>query len=236
MAVREVVPEVRRSNRVQSWRWAAIGALLFALAIGFGVAARSFGPLSPELGVDAAMVPERQPALTALAMAVNVLLSPWGAVVLVALICVWLLLQHRLVDAVAFGLITAVIWGSSAVGKVIVARLRPPAEAVHPLVAETQPDSFPSGHTAFAFALSVAAFLILARRVDQRWLVAAAGVVFTVAVGLTRIYLGVHYPTDVIGSVLIGSAALLMLLPIWNRVAPRLAQQVNRRVGSPGLR
>ena len=116
----------------------------------------------------------------------------------------------------------------------LVGRLRPPPRAVHALVSETRPDSFPSGHAALAFALALAVFLVLAHTVRQRWAAGAAGVLFTAAVGLSRVYLGVHYPTDVIGSVLVGTAAMLVWLPVWNRAAgPRLAQALERRQGRP---
>ncbi|MEN3345148.1 MAG: hypothetical protein V7635_1724, partial [Arthrobacter sp.] len=43
-------------------------------------------------------------------------------------------------------------------------------------------------------------------------------------VAFTRMYLGVHYLSDVIGSVLISSAAILAWAPVWNNfIAPRVS-------------
>lgn len=215
---------------LQSWLWVPAGAALFAAAILLGTVAASYGPYTPELSVDAAMGRHRSPVLASAALAVHYVLGPVGGIVLLAVVCGWLLLRRGPLHAAAFGSITAAGWLSSTAVKALVGRLRPPPQAVHALVAETRPDSFPSGHTAFAFSLSLAVVLVLARTVRQRWAAAAAGTAFTGAVGLSRIYLGVHYPTDVLGSALVCTAAALVFLPIWNRaLGPRLAAALARR-------
>jgi len=53
----------------------------------------------------------------------------------------------------------------------------------------------------------------------------AAGVAFVAIVAFSRMYLGVHYLSDVIGSVLISTAAILAWLPVWNNVIePRISK------------
>ena len=65
--------------------------------------------------------------------------------------------------------------------------------------------SFPSGHTTAAFELGVAIFLVMKNK-KIAWIFP----VFSALVGLSRIYLMVHYVTDVIGGVFVGVFAGVM--------------------------
>ena len=76
--------------------------------------------------------------------------------------------------------------------------------------------SFPSGHTAAAFACS----LVLVRMLPKRYGIPL--IVLSALIAVSRLYLGVHYPTDVVGGFLIGC------LTSW--IACRVAE---RRWGSP---
>jgi undecaprenyl-diphosphatase len=85
---------------------------------------------------------------------------------------------------------------------------------------------FPSGHSMSSFGLALAV-AILAWRTRWRWTVVAAGAGFILAVGLSRVYLGVHYPSDVLGAWLLTWA--------WVAAAAfvRSGQAVTRLLATP---
>jgi undecaprenyl-diphosphatase len=100
------------------------------------------------------------------------------------------------------------------VGKELVGRVRPTAD--DPLVAASGM-SFPSGHSSGAATLAgvllVVLWPILARR-WRRWL--AAGLILAaLCVAWTRIVLGVHYLSDVVGGLALGAAVVLVWMAVF---------------------
>ena len=87
--------------------------------------------------------------------------------------------------------------------KNLVARTRPydVNTGVHLLVAKLHDYSFPSGHTAASFASVTALYLAGEKKLWKFALVLAC------LIAISRLYLYVHYPTDVLGGVLVGIAA-----------------------------
>ena len=86
--------------------------------------------------------------------------------------------------------------------KHLVGRTRPwiDVAGLIPLVNEPDPNSFPSGHTCAAFAAGI----IWARALPRTWMRVGA-VILAVCMGLSRLYVGVHYPSDVLAGAVVGS-------------------------------
>lgn len=86
--------------------------------------------------------------------------------------------------------------------KPVVARVRPydVNTAISLIIAKPTDYSFPSGHTAAAFA-AVSALLCAKSRL---WIPAG---ILAVLIAFSRMYLYVHYPTDILGGVFVGIAA-----------------------------
>ncbi|EGY52227.1 phosphatase PAP2 family protein [Neisseria shayeganii] len=99
------------------------------------------------------------------------------------------------------GLSTAV----TAIGKVFFDRARP---ELWPRLVEEASASFPSGHSAFAAAFAVL-WMILYWHTPQRGKVAAVAGLLLLLAGLSRVVLGVHYPTDVLVGWMVGGVSVL---------------------------
>lgn len=100
--------------------------------------------------------------------------------------------------------------------KNLVARTRP-YEAVDGLqrIIEAQKDlSFPSGHTGSSFAAAVVIFLTCPRKIGVPALILAFLIMFS------RLYVGVHYPTDVLAGMVTGTLIAVLVCAVYRRKFP----------------
>lgn len=100
--------------------------------------------------------------------------------------------------------------------KHVVGRTRPwlTVEGLIPLVNEPDPNSFPSGHTCAAFAAASAWW----RTLPWRWMKITA-VAMAAVMAFSRLYVGVHFPTDVLAGLAVGLLCGWMAWLIWKRLA-----------------
>jgi membrane-associated phospholipid phosphatase len=131
------------------------------------------------------------------------LFLPTGIVAIVVLMVAYVVARNRSVLPVAAVAAAAgAAWAVAHVAKAIADRPRP-YEGIADAVLRQQPahgTSFPSSHTAVTVAVVIVVVPFLARPL------AAAGIAYAVLVGWSRVYLGVHYPLDVLGGAGIGMA------------------------------
>jgi undecaprenyl-diphosphatase len=127
----------------------------------------------------------------------------------------------------------ALVVGSTVGGAVVNTLLKSlfarPRPTVVPHLTHVLTESFPSGHAMLSAIVYLTLGAVVAQLVERRrqraYLVGVA-LALTLVIGLTRVYLGVHYPTDVLGGWMAGLA--------WALLTAVVARAVKRR--SPGLR
>lgn len=81
--------------------------------------------------------------------------------------------------------------------------------------------SFPSGHATVSIMLYVTLMVICRQRISHQHLKAipvVLAIIVVVLIGMSRIYLGVHYPTDILGGWLISGSWLLFLFPVYDEL------------------
>ncbi len=139
---------------------------------------------------------------------------------LLVLLILYKLLRHRK-ELILFA---AVMIGSPILNqllKVFFQRARPDLNRL----IEIGGYSFPSGHAMNAFTLYGILTFLLWRHIPVRWgrtILLLFSTVFILAIGISRIYLGVHFPSDIIGGYLAASFWLAVSIWVFQRYKERL--------------
>ena len=110
--------------------------------------------------------------------------------------------------------------------KWLIARPRPSALLIHQIGLYPKSDSFPSGHVLLATGLyGFLLYLTYTQLKQQLTLRVVLLVVVSlplVLMGLSRIYLGAHWVSDVIGAYLLGYIWLFVVIHIYNALGPKV--------------
>jgi membrane-associated phospholipid phosphatase len=135
-----------------------------------------------------------------------------GAIAATILAAAWSFRKHKLVDAYAILISSG---GAAALNTLLKVLLTRPRPALFPPLVVESSYSFPSGHVTAAVAVFGFLAVLLWRNGRYGWAIAAGAVVPLVA--LSRIYLGVHYPSDTLGSLTFASLWLIVVFCIRDR-------------------
>jgi undecaprenyl-diphosphatase len=152
----------------------------------------------------------RTPGLTRLAVAVTDLGNGVSMFVMVSAAAVVLVLLHRRAEAVFVAVTVLSGWLLGSLIQVLVHRARPQDVNLIPLPRQY---SFPSGHSLATILFFGALSFIVLGEVRRPWLrygLVALFALLAIAVGVSRVYLGVHWAGDVLGAWLLGGAVLLV--------------------------
>jgi undecaprenyl-diphosphatase len=127
---------------------------------------------------------------------------------LVSMLVLYVVVKHR-TELVFFAVSVLGSYGLIKLLKWLFHRARPD---FHRII-EEEGFSFPSGHAMQAFTLYATLAFLLWRHVPSkagRAALAAASALLMLAIGTSRVYLGVHYPSDVLGSYAAGACWLCL--------------------------
>lgn len=191
-------------------------ALAAALSIGLGlfvtdVLLRSDGIAADDLSVVEAIVAERTTLLTDVSEAGGIVGS-YALSAIAALLAVFFALRREWAIAAFAAFVPLVESGLYRVTSLAVPRERPEVIRLEDLPADA---SYPSGHVAASVAVYCGLALVLTARIEDaalRWSARMVAVSIVAFVALSRMYQGMHHPLDVAGGVLVGLAAIVIVL------------------------
>lgn len=154
------------------------------------------------------------PTLSHLVLQLTQLGSPAVVLVLSVILMAYLAKRKKwqAVTQVAFAIAGAAI--VDYILKLVFERARP---HLWTWIVQESSYSFPSGHATMTAALAFTC-MFLAWHTKWRWWVVAAGAMYMIAIGFTRLYLGVHYPTDILAGWIISFAWVLAVATILGAV------------------
>ncbi|WP_051027576.1 phosphatase PAP2 family protein [Nocardia higoensis] len=178
------------------------------------------------------IIEHRAGPLTALAYFVSTVGDTLSMTILGTVVCAYLLrtgdrARATLVAVAGFGA-AVIVFG----GKRLIGRERPP---VADRLTYEPSLSYPSGHavaSCVVIAVCAAVFIPRLQRLVARVAAWALATVFVFAVGWSRVYLGVHWPTDVLGAWCGGLAWMGVCLVVF-RSRPRTPEDTDDRPVAP---
>lgn len=158
------------------------------------------------------------PALVIFARVLSEIGQPLVLIPAGFLCALWLLWRGRGQLAAVLVFVTLVGRGLSELQKYEIARVRPDLE---PQLVVVRTSSFPSGHAASSMIFGLTIALALAAGTRWERPAVAFAILLSLLIGTSRVMLGVHWPSDVIGGWAFGLLWVLLTFPLAMRLADR---------------
>jgi undecaprenyl-diphosphatase len=200
------------------WFWRVLGLLVVAPAAVFAVVAglvAAQGIPAWDITILQLVARHQQHTAQAIVAAATATGSVWAVLVLLVGALAVLLVARLYRRAAFVAAATLLSMAASGIMKLVFAR--PRLEVIAQMPGSW---SFPSGHTMSATGFAVALAIVLW---PTRWrrLALVAATVYAVGIGLSRLYLGVHYPSDVVAGWALSIAVVgVTWLALWDRLEP----------------
>jgi undecaprenyl-diphosphatase len=166
-----------------------------------------------------ALAARREPWLTWWMKLLSVAGSGLLEIPLALLLTLGLVLRKRKAEAWWYAAAALSGWAFSGLAKVAVHRPRP--HVIPRLMYGAGWFSYPSGHSMLApiiFGLGIIVWAAPWPSPALRRTALVLAALFALGIGFSRVYLGVHYPSDVVGGLLLGTAWSALALLWWERI------------------
>lgn len=192
-----------------SWhlQWRVIASAVILAAIWLIMLLGGGGSL--DRSIYEALYAGRRPVLLAIARALTMLGEPTVLIGACAVCALWLWYSRRGRLGLVLLLIALIGRALSEVQKYSIARVRPNLE---PHLVAVKTSSFPSGHAASSMIFYLAVALALTAGRPWSRPATAGAVLLSLLIGTSRVMLGVHWPSDVIGGWAFGMLWVLLTL------------------------
>jgi len=144
--------------------------------------------------------------------------SPTGLLLVCAVLIVYLLLASRLRTAL---FVFAASAGGMALGSLLKHVYARPRPTIVPHLVDVTSTSFPSGHATDSAMVYLTLAALLARTVPERAVriyIIGVAILLTLLIGCSRVFLGVHYPSDVVAGWTLGAAWALACSLVYARL------------------
>ena len=161
----------------------------------------------------------RRPGLDTL-MELITYMANWETIVIICLLLICFP-QTRIKAGISVSIAALLSTLIKAVIKMAVARPRPEESF---FLIEQSGFAYPSGHAMTGMAVYLLLFVLTRKYITdskKKNLLSAIFVFAAFAVGISRVYLGIHFPTDVIGGWALGAATVIVSLMIWESLKKR---------------
>lgn len=231
-AAQRVARERYPRRRITKRGTALLVGYVIALAalIALALAVHVFGILPGNVGFTLELQESHNPIVFALMNAISLFgYFPWSVIVVVVVLALVWLVRLRL-EAI-FLAITLLADALDGIIKLVVNSRRPSPTLVHVVTPLSSP-GFPSGHTVFYTTFfGFILFLLLAnfRSSWARNLLVTLLALLIILIGFSRVYLGEHWLSDVVGGYLLGALCLIPIIYGYLWARRRYGERFDRR-------
>ncbi|MEW6126389.1 MAG: phosphatase PAP2 family protein [Acidobacteriota bacterium] len=210
-----LTPRQRKALYKRKSTWAfAVSLIIYAVLAGFAFIHPYFGW---DLRIENFVQTISLPGFRELMLFLTLLGNGWTPYLTVIIASIFLRMLKRKPEAFICLVGVSAIATVNQLMKIVIGRPRPSGELVN-VFSGVDHHSFPSGHTIFFtvfFGFLLFLTYVFRLRPVYRWILTLLFGGMIALIGLSRVYLGAHWPSDVIGGYIVGSLWLAVMIRVY---------------------